>query len=200
MGIVMEYCTKGTLCSHLAANFQQFTWDNKFSMAQEIAEGLRFIHQQGLLHRDLHDDNILIDDGGHALIVDFGLARPIVRSNTTGNVIGRVAFIPPERLKDEPERFTERGDVYSLGAILWELTAGRQPFHRMSMLAVCLAVLNDKREDPIDGTPELYQETYTMCWATNPTDRPNMDLIVQSLTWRGQCNCISLHAVTDSFI
>src|SRR5262249_55939064 len=68
LGIVMEYCTNGTLHDYLASNFQQFIWEDKLNMAQEIARGLRFIHEQGLLHRDLHDGNILIDDGGHALI------------------------------------------------------------------------------------------------------------------------------------
>jgi serine/threonine protein kinase len=189
MGIVMEYCANGTLHDYLNSNFHQFTWENKFDMAQEITRGLRFVHHQGLLHRDLHDGNILIDDGGHALIADFGLARPIVRDKTTGSVKGRMAFIPPERLRDEREPFTVQGDIYSLGIILWELTAGREPFHGMSSIAVGIAVLKDKRENPVDGTPKWYQEVYTACWASDPRNRPSTDLVVLFLTLQGQC-CI----------
>jgi serine/threonine protein kinase len=186
IGIVMEYCANGTLRCYLESNFQKFTWDTKLNMAQEIAKGLLFIHHKGLLHRDLHDDNVLIDGGRHALIADFGLAKPIVSTDTSGNRNGRAAFIPPERLMEEQGRFTEQGDIYSLGGILWELTAGRQPFHGKTNIAVGVAVLGGIRENPIDGTPKWYQGIYTMCWATDPTNRPNTDLVVQSLTQRGQ--------------
>jgi serine/threonine protein kinase len=144
-GIVMEYCTNGTLCDYLKSNFQQFTWDNKLNMAQDIAKGLRFVHKQGLLHRDLHDCNILVNDSGHALIADFGLARPITRTETSGSRIGRIAFMPPERLMEETGPFTERGDIYSLGVILWELTAGRQPFYGKTNFAVGIAVSRKSR-------------------------------------------------------
>jgi serine/threonine protein kinase len=197
-GMVMDYCSKGTLCDYLTTDLQKFTWDDRFSMAQEIAKGLRFIHQQGLLHRDLHDCNILINDNGRPVIVDFGLARPITRNKTTGVTIGRPAFIPPERLKDDHEPFTEQGDIYSLGVILWEVAAGREPFHGMSRLAVAMAVVRGEREKLIDGTPEWYQETYTKCFAADPGDRPNIDLVVQNLTQRSQYCCISLRAATDS--
>jgi serine/threonine protein kinase len=187
IGIVMEYCAKGTLRDYLTSNFQQFTWENKFEMAQEIAKGLRFIHRQGLLHRDLHDGNILIDSSGHALITDFGLARPIDRDKSTGEVKGQVVFIPPERLKDKDERgqFTEQGDVYSLGVILWELTAGKPPFQGMSFYEVPRAVLEGKREKPVDGTPKWYQGIYTKCWTADPEDRPNTDRVVLCLIQQG---------------
>jgi serine/threonine protein kinase len=192
MGIVMEYCDNGTLRDYLASNFQQFTWEDKYNIAQEIARGLRFIHQQGLLHRDLHDGNILIDSGGHALIADFGLARPIVRDNTTGIAKGRAAFIPPERLGDKCGPFTPQGDIYSLGSILWELTAGKPPFQEMTHFAAGIAVLNGKRETPIDGTPKWYRGIYAKCWAADPKGRPNIDFVVLSLTQRGWY-CASFH-------
>jgi serine/threonine protein kinase len=114
----MEYCGRGTLHDYLASDFQRLSWDNKLNMAREIAKGLRYIHQQGLLHRNLHDRNILIDDGGHALITDFGFARPIDCDNTTDDTSGHAAFVPPERLREVPRPFTKQGDIYSLGSIL----------------------------------------------------------------------------------
>jgi serine/threonine protein kinase len=200
-GIVMEYCSRGTLQDYMASNFLQFGWDNKLNMAQEIANGLQFVHQQGLSHRNLHDRNILIDDGGHALITDFGFAGPIDRDDMERCV----AFLPPERLGDERRWFTVQGDVYSLGSILWELTAGRQPFYGMTYLAVSKAVLNGERENPISGTPEWYRELYTNCWATDPMGRPNLDHISQHLTQRGWCCAVSMfpcsqHAVADPHI
>jgi serine/threonine protein kinase len=185
-GIVMEYCARGTLCDYLASDFQQLGWDNKFSMAQEIAKGLRYIHQQGLLHRNLHDRNILIDDGGHALIADFGFARSIDRDYATDDTSGRAAFIPPERLRTKRGPFTAQGDVYSLGCIFWELTAGRPPFHGTTYLAVMRAVLNGEREEPTGCTPTWYEKLYTDCWVTDPMGRPNLDHVIQHLTLRGQ--------------
>jgi serine/threonine protein kinase len=191
-GIVMEYCPNGTLRDYLASNIQQFTWETKFNIAQDIAKGLCFVHRQGLLHRDLHDRNILIDDGGHALIADFGLARFIVRDRSSGNRRGYAAFIPPERLREVQGQFTEQGDVYSLGSILWEITAGREPFHGKSYFAAGLEVLKGKREKPIKGTPKWYQKVYTKCWAAEPKDRPNTNLVVLCLTQRGWY-CIPFH-------
>jgi serine/threonine protein kinase len=161
-------------------------------MAQEIAEGLLFVHQQGLLHRDLHDRNILIDDGGHALIADFGLARPIDHHNTTGDTKGRAAFIPPERLRHDCGQLTVQGDVYSLGVILWELTVGREPFHGMTDLALGVAILEGK---PDNRTPEWYRKLYTNCCAANPMERPNLGHVIQHLTQRGRyCACFHVHS------
>jgi serine/threonine protein kinase len=187
-GIVMEYCANGTLRDYLTSNFQQFTWENKFDMAREIAKGLQFIHRQGLLHRDLHDGNILIDTGGHALITDFGLARPIVRDRTSGSRCGLKAFIPPERLREVQGQFTVQGDIYSLGGILWELTAGRPPFNGMTSIAVAMTVLKGKREKPVIGTPKWYLGIYTKCWAADPRDRLNADRVVLCLTQQGWCH------------
>jgi serine/threonine protein kinase len=175
-GIVMEYCARGTLRNYLTSDFRKFRWHFKFIMAREIAKGLRFIHQQGLLHRNLHDDNILIDDRRRALIADFGLARSVERT----------AFIPPEELRDRRKDCTTRGDIYSLGGILWELSAGRQPFYERTKGAITEAVLEGQRETPVDNTPRWYQGLYTECWAAEPMERPTIDHIVQCLTTKGR--------------
>jgi serine/threonine protein kinase len=195
-GMVMEYCVRGTLQDYLVSNFLQFSWDDKFNMAQEIAQGLRFVHQNGLLHRHLHDRNILIDDGRHALIADFGLARPIDRVELGGNKDGHLAFIPPERLGKVPGPFTKQGDIYSLGSILWELTSGRQPLHETPNIAASRAMFEGIQEEPVDGTPKWYQELYTRCWAMDPMERPNLDHVVQHLTWRGRYyTCFHVHSM-----
>jgi serine/threonine protein kinase len=138
----------------------------------------------------------LIDDVGHALITDFSFARPIIRDKTTGIIKGRAAFIPPEKLKQGPEKFTVQGDIYSLGVIFWELTAGKPPFGEMNNLAVCMAVLKGEREKPVDGTQKWYQEMYTRCWTARPKDRPSIDLVVLFLILQGQY-CISFPRSLD---
>src|SRR5262245_1352576 len=125
-------------------------------LALAIADGLAAAHRQGVVHRDLKPDNVMIDGDGRPKILDFGLAKTLVaasedaptqlRGGTTrqGTLVGTVAYMSPEQAQGEPVDL--RSDVFSLGIVLYEMATGRQPFTRDNAVSTLTAILRDTTE------------------------------------------------------
>jgi tetratricopeptide (TPR) repeat protein len=117
----------------LAAAMRDGPWpvEQAARCVQTIAKAVHFAHQQGLLHRDLKPSNVLLDHDGQPHITDFGLARRIAGTSEltlTGQVLGTPSYMSPEQASAKPNALGPGTDVYSLGAILYELLTGRPPF------------------------------------------------------------------------
>jgi serine/threonine protein kinase len=171
----------------LQREFDQLTWKDKFSFAIDIALGLKFIHENGILHRDLHPENILVGDDRRAKIADFGLSRRMQRATTTHQAYGVAGYIPPERLAYPPEPYTTKSDIYSLGVIYWEISSGKRPFKELDNAgAVSVQIFQGRREQHVKDTPEGYVQMYSKCWDGNCDARPDLEeilAILQNLVW-----------------
>ena len=96
------------------------------ALIDPVVEGLGAAHAAGMIHRDIKPENVLIADDGRIKLGDFGLARAISTSTSTGALIGTVAYLSPELVLGK--QADARSDIYSVGIMLYEMITGRQPF------------------------------------------------------------------------
>ncbi|MCO6456805.1 MAG: protein kinase [Pirellulaceae bacterium] len=116
----------------------------------DVSRAVHHAHQRGVLHRDLKPGNILLDAAGQPHVTDFGLAKRVQdQSDLTqsGAILGTPSYMPPEQARGE-RQLTTAADVYSLGAILFELLTGQPPFKADSVAATLLRVLSDEAPSP----------------------------------------------------
>jgi tetratricopeptide (TPR) repeat protein len=129
-------------------------WD-KLDVMEQVADGLAFAHGQGVVHRDLKPANIRVLPSGRVKIMDFGLARMNTTSEMTrsGMVMGTPNYMSPEQVRGE--RADARSDVFALGAVFYELLAGRKAFQADSMHTILFKVLEEQPEPVERLVPDL---------------------------------------------
>ncbi len=128
------------------------------SIAVQIGRGLAAAHEELIVHRDVKPANLMIVRGDMVKILDFGIACRVGDATTTDNssLAGTLAYMAPERLRGDAA--DQRADIWSLGAVLWEMLAGRPPFGAEQLASVVAAILDeDAGHGPSvpDGTPEV---------------------------------------------
>jgi serine/threonine-protein kinase len=144
-------------------------------LAMQVARGLSFAHQQGLVHRDVKPQNVLLNGDGQAKVTDFGIARSLdvqQGMTQTGTVLGTSDYIAPEQAQGQ--RVDEHTDVYSLGVVLYEMLTNEVPFPGENFVAVAMRHINEAppsiRDKRPDVTPRL--EAAVQCaMAKRPEDR-----------------------------
>src|SRR3954469_7481397 len=141
----------------------------------QIARALSFAHQQGLVHRDVKPQNVLLNGEGSAKVTDFGIARSLDVQHgmtQTGTVLGTSDYIAPEQAQGQP--VDEQTDVYSLGVVVYELLTSEVPFPGENFVAVAMRHINEEppsvRERRPDVTPRL-DAAIRCAMAKRPTDR-----------------------------
>lgn len=131
-----------------------------------IAEAVHFAHQRGTLHRDLKPQNVLIDAGDQPRITDFGLAKFMnddSRMTQTGVVMGSPSYMPPEQAGGRQSDIGPASDVYSLGAMLYELLTGQPPFRGSTPMATLLEVLEAEPAAPRRLKADIPPDLETIC-------------------------------------
>ena len=131
-----------------------------------IAEAIHYAHQQGILHRDLKPHNVLIDAQDEPRITDFGLARQInVESDLTlsGAVLGTPSYMPPEQAAGKRREIGRASDVYSLGAILYDLLTGHPPFRADTPLDTLRQVIDTEPAPPRLVNRKVPRDLETIC-------------------------------------
>jgi serine/threonine protein kinase/tetratricopeptide (TPR) repeat protein len=160
----MKYAANGSLLrayDALRENPRQ-----SVALMAKVAEAVQYAHEQGVLHRDLKPGNILLDSRGEPLVSDFGLARCTeIASHLTRSLtsFGTPGYIAPEQADGPAVQLTAAADIYSLGAILFELLTGRPPFLGENVLGVLKQSASKPAPKLRTLAPHLDRDLETIC-------------------------------------
>lgn len=145
---------EGTDLKDLIGRHTPMTLDQKLGLMEQICDGLAFAHARDVVHRDLKPANLHIQRGGQIKIMDFGLAK-LSSSDMTraGMIMGTPNYMSPEQVRGE--KATARSDVFSLGAVFYELLTNRKPFEADSLHAVLFQVMQNEPEPLSSLVPDI---------------------------------------------
>lgn len=144
--IVMEYCGEGHL-GNLLKNKPIIEEEAKKYMKQ-IAEGLKYLMDNSILHRDLKPQNIMINDENNLKIADFGFARHFQTDTVAETLCGTPLYMAPEIMKHR--KYNYKSDLWSVGVILYQMVFGRRPYYANNILDLLKKIENDKLYYPDD--------------------------------------------------
>jgi WD40 repeat protein len=159
----MRLVEGGSLAQHLAR--YRAAQRAAARLVARVARAVHYAHQRGILHRDLKPGNILLDAKGEPHVTDFGLAKRVEGGGgltRTGAIIGTPSYMAPEQARGE-KGVSVAVDVYSLGAVLYEMLTGRPPFRADTPLNTVLEVLRREPERPRALDPRIPRDLETVC-------------------------------------
>ncbi|EXX63531.1 Bck1p [Rhizophagus irregularis DAOM 197198w] len=178
---VMQYADGGDLRNYLQQNFSRLKWEDKIRLAHQITEGINYLHEENILHRDLHSKNIVIHQG-EAKIIDLGIAKSTeTETNLHPGVFGMISYIDPKLLENCSYKYDKKSDIYSLGVLMWELSSGCPPFNNEDLILLRINLICGAREDPIPDMPIEYLNLYKSCWDNIPDLRPSIKQVFNKL-------------------
>lgn len=163
--MVMEWF-EGKLLNQILSEEKKISQQRAVKIAIGICQALGYIHNHGVVHRDLKPEHVMVDSGDHIKLVDFGLAgqtgAPRITFANLSQISGSPDYISPEQVKGK--RGDARSDLYALGVMLYEMVTGRVPFHGQN----AFALMNDRllenpmppREIDRSISPQLQEVIY----------------------------------------
>jgi len=159
------------------------------TIVAKVARGLQKAHEQGIVHRDIKSENIMIDSDGEPIVMDFGLAKQTnddIHLTIAGRLLGSPAYMSPEQVDGDPDRIGPASDIYSLGVVLYEMLTGRVPFWG-SLTAILRKIPCDEPVHPSTLVPavglnSLLERVCLKMLAKSPADRfPTMASVADTL-------------------
>lgn len=166
----------GKSLGHYIEKKTVFNYQQVVDIGVQLCSALDYAHQSGVVHRDIKPDNVQIEENGRCKLMDFGVAR--VKSDLpgltqTGTTLGTIAYISPEQLTDS-RQVDGRADIFSLGALFYELLTFRTPFDAGNLGGTILRIMNESPTPPREINPNIPQKLENVVLKAlrkNPEDR-----------------------------
>ncbi|KAJ1425103.1 Serine-threonine/tyrosine-protein kinase, catalytic domain [Sesbania bispinosa] len=178
--LVTEYLSGGNMYDFLHIQKVILTLPSLLKVAIDVSEGMNYLHQRDIIHRDLKAANLLMDEKGVVKVADFGVARLQDQSGIMTAETGTYRWMAPEVIEHKP--YNHKADVFSFGIVLWELLTGKLPYEHLSPLQAAVGVVQKdlRPEIPRDTHPKLV-ELLLWCWHKDPSLRPDFSEILMFL-------------------
>ncbi|KAG4390502.1 hypothetical protein AAZX31_06G292700 [Glycine max] len=203
--LVYEYVCNGSLDQHLSQHSRKpLSWKDRVKVAIGAAEGLLYLHENNIIHRDMTPNNILLTHDYDVLLGDFGLARTVLEdSSYSTDCVGNLTYMAPEYA--EFGKVSTKTDVYSFGVVLLQLITGMRTTDKRvgdkGLVGWARPLLKDwKCQSLIDGRMINSHDCHQLYWMSrlvgnclqrDPQKRLNMNTVVRALNQIGQgCSCI----------
>ncbi|MEK6374659.1 MAG: protein kinase [Acidobacteriota bacterium] len=155
--IATEYIEGETLRERMAS--RRLAINEVLEIAMGVAGALAAAHDAGIIHRDIKPENIMLRPDGYVKVLDFGLAKladDVIKDSATGAVMGTLIYISPEQARGlQPDA---RSDLYSLGAVIYEMLTGVPPVRGDNFLDLAIAIANERAKPPSESTPHIPPE------------------------------------------
>jgi serine/threonine protein kinase len=165
--IILEYCENGSLHS-ICKNFGKFPENLVALYMSQVLHGLLYLHEQGVIHRDIKGANILTTKEGLVKLADFGVATK-QSGLDHASVVGTPYWMAPEVI--ELSGATTASDIWSVGCTVIELIEGKPPYHKLQPMQALFRIVNDDHP-PIPGSASKYLDEFLMeCFQKNPNLR-----------------------------
>ncbi|GBC07446.1 hypothetical protein RclHR1_07480006 [Rhizophagus clarus] len=167
------------LREYLQQNHNQLTWKERINIIYLIINALHRIHEENLIHRDLHSGNILYSQFNDSWrISDLGFCGPADKQPTS--IYGNLPYIAPEVINGK--EYTFKSDIYSIAMLMWEISFGLPPFinynHDYNFV---INIIDGMRPKIISEIPSKYKNLMEQCWNANPSERPNIDTLLERM-------------------
>lgn len=187
ISIFLEYISGGSVGSCLRKH-GKFEESLVSSLTRQTLSGLAYLHQEGVLHRDLKADNILLDVDGTCKISDFGISKKtdnIYGNDVTNNMQGSVFWMAPEVVRSQGQGYSAKVDIWSLGCVVLEMFAGRRPWSKEEAIGAIykLGSLNQAPPIPDDVSTAISAEAVAFmldCFTIDPSERPTAETLLRA--------------------
>ncbi len=201
--ITMEY-VEGQDLKHILRDKGRLSPEEVAPIMQQVCRALEAAHSEGVIHRDLKPQNIMVDERGKILVMDFGIARSmeVAGMTQTGALMGTPEYMSPEQARGE--KVDPRSDLFTVGVIFWELLAGKSPYQSDTPLGSLLKRLQERAKPLVEVAPEIPQplsDVVNKCLETDPALRyQSATEILQDLDALHGPGTPTLHAATSPAI
>ena len=151
--IVMEY-VEGETLKDLIRRQGRLGGSDAVRLTLQLLAAIQFAHREGIVHRDIKPQNVMLDRGGNVKVMDFGIARAGDSGMTeVGSILGTAQYLAPEQARGM--QVDERSDLYSVGIVLYEMLTGTVPFKGDSAVTVALKHVNEMAPEPAQLVPGM---------------------------------------------